>query len=163
DLAARIEKANPNEFKGWTMFAVNLQENTVQRVRPALLILLGAVTLVLLIACANVANLLLARGWQRHKEMALRAALGAGRWRIARLLLTESVMLSVFGGVLGLALANWGVEAVRKFAPAGTPRIGSVHADWMMVGFAFACAVVVGIIFGMLPAMQATRWDPNAA
>jgi len=163
DLAARIDKANPNEFKGWNLFATYLQENMVERVRPALLILLGAVTLVLLIACANVANLLLTRGWQRHKEMALRAALGASRWRIARLLLTESVLLAVFGGVLGLALANWGVEVFRKLAPAGTPRIAGVHADWTMAAFALTCAVLVGIVFGIFPAAQATRWDPNEA
>jgi len=163
DLAARIERENKNGFGGWTLFAVNLQQNTVERIRPALLILLGAVTLVLLIACANVANLLLTRGWERHKEMALRAALGASRWRIARLLLTESVLLAVVGGLLGLALADWGVEAFRKLAPAGTPRIASVHPDWMMAAFALACAVVVGILFGILPALQASRWDPNAA
>jgi putative ABC transport system permease protein len=163
DLAARIERENKNGFGGWTMFAVNLQQNTVERIRPALLILLGAVTLVLLIACANVANLLLTRGWERHKEMALRAALGASRWRIARLLLTESVLLAVAGGMLGLALADWGVEAFRKLAPAGTPRIASVHPDWMMAAFALACAIVVGILFGILPALQASRWDPNAA
>jgi putative ABC transport system permease protein len=163
DLAARIDKANPNEFKGWTMFAVNLQENTVERVRPALLILLGAVTFVLLIACANVANLLLTRGWQRHKEMALRAALGASRWTIARLLLTESVLLAVAGGILGLTLANWGVQAFQKLAPAGTPRIANVHPDWTMAAFALACSIVVGILFGLLPATQATRSDPNAA
>jgi putative ABC transport system permease protein len=163
DLAARIDKANPNEFKGWILFATNLQENLVERVRPALLILFGAVTLVLLIACANVANLLLTRGWQRHKEMALRAALGASRWRIARLLFTESVLLAIFGGLLGLALANWGVEAFRKLAPAGTPRIVDVHADWTMATFALVSAIVVGILFGILPAMQAVRWDPNSA
>jgi putative ABC transport system permease protein len=163
DLAARIDKANPNEFKGWTMLAVNLQENMVERIRPALLILLGAVTLVLLIACANVANLLLTRGWQRHKEMALRTALGASRWRIARLLLTESVLLAIFGGLLGLAFANWGVEAFRNLAPAGTPRIASVHPDWTMAVFGLGGAVIVGILFGILPAAQATRWDPNAA
>ena len=162
DLGARIDKANPNQFKGWNLFATSLQENMVERIRPALLILFGAVTLVLLIACANVANLLLTRGWQRHKEMALRAALGASRWRIARLLLTESVLLAVFGGLLGVALANWGVEALRRLAPAGTPRITNIHPDWLMAAFALACAVAVGLLFGILPAAQATRWDPNS-
>jgi putative ABC transport system permease protein len=163
DLAARIEKENKNGFGGWTLFAVGLQESTVERARPALLILFGAVTLVLLIACANVANLLLTRGWQRHKEMALRAALGATRWRIARLLLAESVLLAVLGVALGLSFANWGVEAFRKLAPAGTPRIANLHADWTMAAFALGSAVLVGIIFGILPAMQAVRWDPHAA
>ena len=163
DLAARIDQANPNEFKGWTMSAVNLQENTVEQVRPALFILQGAVALVLLIACANVANLLLARGWQRQKEMALRAALGASRWRIARLLFTESVLVALIGGCLGLILANWGIEAFRKLAPAGTPRLANLEADWTMAAFALVCSVLVGVAFGILPAAQAARSDPNAA
>jgi putative ABC transport system permease protein len=166
DLAAlseRIEKENKDGFGGWRMAAVNLQESTVEKVKPALLLLFGAVMLVLLIACANVANLLLARGWQRHKEMALRTALGATRWRIARLLLTESVLLAVSGGISGLAMATWAVEAFRKLAPAETPRLDQLHPDWAMAAFALLCAILVGVLFGILPAMQAMRWDPNVA
>jgi putative ABC transport system permease protein len=162
-LSERIEKENKNGFGGWRMTAVNLQQFSVEKVRPALLLLFGAVLLVLLIACANVANLLLARGWQRHKEMALRAALGASHWRIVRLLLTETILLALAGGLAGLLIAAWAVVGFRKIAPANTPRLDQLHPDWIMTGFALVCAVLVAVIFGMLPAMQAARWDPHAA
>lgn len=145
------------------MSAANLQEYTVSDARPALLLLLAAVMLVLLIACANVANLLLTRGSQRYKELALRAALGASRWRIAQLLMTESILLSVAGGTLGLFLAFSGVRSFRALAPDGIPRLTELRTDWAMTVTALLCALLVGILFGILPALQAVRWDPNAA
>ena len=161
-ISEQIERENKSGFGGWRMFTANLQEYTVSDARPALLILLGAVMLVLLIACANVANLLLTRGTQRYREMALRSALGASRWRIAQLLVTESVLLSVAGGVLGLALAGGGVQAFRSLAPEGIPRIEELHPDWAMALSSMACAFLVGILFGILPALQAARCDPSA-
>jgi len=161
-VSAQIEKENKSGFGGWRMFAANFQEFTVSDARPALLLLLGAVMLVLLIACANVANLLLTRGSQRYREMALRSALGASRWRIAQLLMTESVLLSITGGVLGLALAVAGVQAFRSLAPEGIPRIDELHPDWTMALSAMLCAFSVGLLFGILPALQAARCDAGA-
>ena len=161
-VSEQIEKENKSGFGGWRMYAANFQEFAVSDARPALLILLGAVMLVLLIACANVANLLLTRGSERYREMALRTALGASRWRIAQLLMTESVLLSLAGGVLGLALAVGGVQAFRSLAPEGIPRIEELHPDWTMALSAMLCAFFVGILFGILPALQAARCDPQA-
>lgn len=162
-IAGRVEKENKSGFGGWTLSAVNLQEFTIADARPALLILLAAVTLVLLIACANVANLFLTRSWQRHKELALRTALGASRWRLAQTLVTESLLLSLAGGALGLALAVQCVGVFRTLAPEGIPRIEELHPDGTMGAFAFLCTLLVGTIFGVLPAMQAAKWDPNQA
>jgi len=162
-VSEQIEKENKSGFGGWKMFAANFQEYTVEDARPALLILLGAVMLVLLIACANVANLLLTRGSQRQKEMALRTALGASRWRIAQLLIIESVLLSLAGGALGLGFAVAGVQVFKAMAPQGIPRLEELQPDWLMAVSAMFCALLVGVLFGILPALQASRWDPNAA
>ncbi len=149
----------------------NLQVTPVQQrmtkdVRAPLFILLGAVGLVLLIACANVANLLLARATGRHKEMVVRAVIGAGRGRIARQLLTESLMLGLAGGVLGLAIGSWGVRGLLLMAPTNLPRIQEMKSivalDPWVSGFAIALAIGTGMLFGLFPAMQLSHIEPAA-
>jgi len=149
-------------------FAVEpLRDSIVGDARKSLLVLLGAVGLVLLIACANVANLLLVRATGRKREFAIRTALGASRMRIARQLLTESVMLAVTGGVLGLALGFVGVRALLAISPAGLPRIGedgaTIGIDWRVLGFTLAVSVLTGILFGLFPAFTASRSDLNSS
>ncbi len=140
-----------------------LQDAIVGGVRNSLLILLGAVSFVLLIACANVANLLLARATGRKREIAIRAAVGAGRGRIVRQLLTESVMLSLAGGVVGLAAGYAGIRALLSLSPGNIPRIGSgganVGLDWRVLGFTLALSILTGIVFGLVPALQSSRAD----
>ena len=147
-------------------FGVQLmQERLVRNVRTSLLVLVGAVSFVLLIACANVANLLLVRATARKREIAIRAAMGAGRGRIVRQLLTENVMLSAVGGTLGLALGVTGIRALLAVNPGNIPRIGAdgsgVTADWRVVAFTMAVSPVTGVVFGLFPALQASRVDLN--
>ena len=147
-------------------FGVQLmQERLVRNVRTSLLVLVGAVSFVLLIACANVANLLLVRATARKREIAIRAAMGAGRGRIVRQLLTENVMLSAVGGTLGLALGMNGIRALLAVNPGNIPRIGAdgsgVTADWRVVAFTMAVSLVTGVVFGLFPALQASRVDLN--
>ncbi len=155
----------PFDFPQTGFAAQPLQDAIVGGVRNSLLILVGAVSFVLLIACANVANLLLARAMGRKREIAIRAAVGAGRGRIVRQLLTESVMLSLAGGVVGLAAGYAGIRAILSVSPGNIPRIGldgaSVGLDWRILAFTLALSLVTGVLFGLVPALQSSRADLN--
>src|SRR5579863_422921 len=136
---------------------IPLDKSLVGEVRTKLLLLLGAASLVLLIACANVANLLLARATARQKEMSVRAALGAGRWRIYRQLLTEGLILAVSGGALGTLAALNGLAWLKAILPPDTPRLATVRIDWRVLAFTAGIAILTGLIFGIMPALHASR------
>jgi predicted permease len=147
------------EHLEWRHQAEPLLEDLVGPVRPALAALLGAVLLALLIACANVASLLLARGMARQRELAVRAALGGGRSALVRQLLTESLMLSALGGALSVLLAPWALRGVLSLAPRDLPRLQEIHLDGLVLVFAVVAAMVAGLLAGLLPALQMTRPD----
>ncbi|MEP7274168.1 MAG: ABC transporter permease, partial [Acidobacteriota bacterium] len=160
-IASRIETQYPDFNTGWGVNLVPLAKQITGEIRPALLVLFGAVGFVLLIACANVANLILARSSVRAREVAIRAALGANRLRLIRQLLTESVMLASVGGAMGLLVAYWGVDLLIALAPQGLLQISSVTLDYRVLGFTFGTTLLTGLIFGIVPAIAASHLDLN--
>ncbi len=160
-ISGRLERQYPDTNSGERINFRPLYDVIVGDVWRALLVLLATVGLVLLIACANVANLTLSRMAAREREIAIRAALGAGRWRVARQLMTESLLLSFVGGSFGLILATWGLDALVAFNPGDIPRLTGVRIDAAALSFTLAASVVTGLIFGLVPAWQSSRENLN--
>lgn len=161
-LVASLQKQFPNDYplqSGWHIKLVPLKNTVVGNVRQSLLLLLGAVGLVLMIGCVNVANLLLAKASARGREMAIRQAIGAARGRLARQLLTESLLLSLIGGVVGLAVLLSAQKFLVRIIPESLPRFGDTSISWSVLGFAFAVSLVAGAVFGLVPALHAGRVD----
>ena len=162
-LSDHLTSQYPRNYasRGWKIGIVPLLEDYVGSTRQGLLILLGAVTFVMLIACANVANLSLTRAIARRQEIAVRMALGAGRWRVTRQLLTESILLALAGGTVGLGLAGVGTDLLLQFAPSDMPRINDVRINGIVLSFTIALSLLTGIVFGLVPALTASNPDLN--
>src|SRR5215831_14162530 len=160
-ISQRLQRQYPDTNSGVRINFTPLYDRIVGDVQRALWVLLATVGLVLLIACANVANLTLSRMAAREREIAIRTALGAGRWRVTRQLMTESLLLAAVGGLCGLLLATWGLDALVAFNPADIPRLSGVRINATALLFTFAASVVTGLIFGLVPAWQASRGNLN--
>ncbi len=158
-VAAELGKIYPETNEGWGVRLVPLRDDMVQSSRQALLVLLGAVAFVLLIACVNVANFQLARAGERRREVAVRMALGASRAHLVRQFLVENLLLSFAGGGVGVLMAFWSVELLKRWGPGGIPRLEEVSLDAMVLGFTFLLSLLTGMVFGMAPALEGTRTD----
>jgi putative ABC transport system permease protein len=156
-ISSRLAQLYPADDKGWGAIVIPLHDDMVRDVRPALLVLLGAVTCVLLIACGNVANLILTKGFSREKEIAIRTALGASSARVLRQILTESVLLSVAGGALGLVYARFGMRLIVKFLADKLPQSSDIRLDSEVLGFTLAISLLTGVLAGILPALRLAR------
>lgn len=162
-ISQRLQKMYPADDKGWGAHVISLREDMVGDVRPALLMMLGAVAFVLLIACANVANLLFGRAFARRKEIAIRSALGASRANVTQLMLLESVIVALAGGALGLVSAHFGIGLLVKFFADKLPRMGDIGLNGSVLLFTFGLSIATGILAGVLPAISMTRGDVNEA
>jgi putative ABC transport system permease protein len=160
-IAHRLASQHPETNDGWGVRLIHLHEQVIGSVRPRLLVFLGAVGFVLLIGCANVANLLLARSSGRRRELAVRTALGASRSLLVRLLLSESVLLALMGGTAGLLLAVWAVNTFVSLAPGGIPRLDEVAINGRVLTFALAASLLTSVVFGLIPALKATSLNLN--
>ena len=162
-ISHRLEQSFPADDKGWGASVISMREDLVGDVRPALLMMLGAVGFVLLIACANVANLIFARVFGRRKEVAIRSALGASRNRIVQPLLTESIIMAICGGALGLIFAHFGIQLLVKFFADKLPRMGDIGLSQSVLWFTLGLSVLTGLLAGLLPALSMIKGDVNEA
>jgi putative ABC transport system permease protein len=160
-VAQRLARDYPNTNATFSIYLAPLREQLIGDIRPTLFMLMAAVVVVLLIACVNVAHLLLARASTREKEIAVRTALGANPGRLVRQLLTESVLLALIAGVIGLLVAYWGTGILAKLSPAGFPQAGEIRIDWRVLAFTLGVSIVTGLTFGLVPALSSARSNLN--
>ena len=165
-MAAQLRRDFPTDYPPqaqWTIEIQPLQETLVGKVRPMLLVLLGAVILIVFIVSLNIANLLLARASGRQQEMAVRLALGASRGRMVRQMLTESMLLSLIGGVAGIATAVGTLGFILRFVPSNVPRLSEVRIDWVVLAFALLISILTGLMFGLAPALHSAKGALSSA